>query len=327
MPDAHTSRPGQVEGAAGQFKEDEVIGRGRPSGHLAGAAHAVGIVEDNSDASGGAPAPAQPAADLLHQAVENRFQNVCVVRVIAEFVVCDDLWRLLPDRQNCRRIDAAYRFVKQQRTGCKRDLELLQAQRRDLECMGQIKFPQPHQIGVLDARNQTDRQRRQQRFLFAGGDDILPVRLHQARGHFGNQFVGRHRPDRIQTQIGFNLPAQPPGHIPRRAEKTGSAGSIHEQVAVVFTGFDQGRIRQGALEHIAHGQLIAVRMGRQDLDIFAKAYGPAQGHALADTGHVSLVAHIVNSGPGGAFGCDDHRTLIEPVVHRALHGHGKIGHV
>ncbi len=68
-------------------------------------------------------------------------------------------------------------------------------------------------------------------------------------------------------------------------------------------------------------------MGRQDLDIFAEAHGPAQGHALADAGHVSLVAHIVNSGPGGAFGCDDHRTLIEPVIHRALHRHGKIGHV
>ena len=105
-----------------------------------------------------------------------------------------------------------------------------------------------HQVTVLDAGQQPERQRRQERFFFAGRDHVFARRLHEATGHFGNEFVGRQRPDRIEAEIRADLPTQTPGHVDRRSEKAGRARGVHKKVSVVIAGLDQRRIGQGLFQ-------------------------------------------------------------------------------
>ena len=111
VPDAHPPHPGQLEDVTRPFKEAQIIGRSRPGSHLARAAHAVGVVKDNRDAACSQASSPQPAAGLLHQAVENGFYGVFVIGVVAKFVLSHHLRRFLPDRQNRGRINAAHSLV------------------------------------------------------------------------------------------------------------------------------------------------------------------------------------------------------------------------
>ena len=82
-------------------------------------------------------------------------------------------------------------------------------------------------------------QRRQETGLRARLDNRFTVRLDCARGNLGHQLVGGDGPDRIESQVVADSPADAFGQIPRRAEEASRTGRIDEQVALVIGHFDQ----------------------------------------------------------------------------------------
>ncbi len=319
----------QAENSTGRAASKRVrslaVGGGdRP---LPDAAHAVGVGQVKGDAADGPALPAQPAAGGFHQGVEGAFDDGGIVGVGAEVMVDGHARRRLPGREHRGIVDAPHCGKDERRPSADQRFQLLPVQDRDFKRPVQIVVGHEPKVGSFDPRKQVKRQRRDQGGFFTFADHVFAGGFDQAGGHLGGKLVGGHRPDRIQAQIGADLPLEAPGHVYRRTEQPAGAGGVDKQVPVALARLHQGGKRQGPAKQAVHGPLVAVGPGAVHGGIRAAALCLGKEHPLADAGAEGLVAHVVDRGPGRPLRRDDHRPAGKARIEHAFYGDGKVGDV